>query len=258
MQVPGVLSSALAAPQGSFTAAHVVYLTCLAPAHDQTEGLQHVHDELIAKGYAANPYCVLALSTEPKRVLVRQVGSASTSVPHLGIQAGPQLVQESPDAETDPRPLYYLPWMPESEPEPSDYNQRAFADRVLASATRVIGRTRPPGEATVLFEEVLVEATHSHVRLWRNKNTKAKLVDATRELVRKVLRKAVPEIQIQSVPGQPSPGLVIKLPDDKIRKRLVKGLRQWRDDQWLREVQLQFDLEAATPQTAGPQQGPAS
>jgi len=244
LHTPPVLVSALAASPASLRNTQVVYLTCLAPAHDQSEGLQHVHAELTAKGYTVSPFSVLALSADKTRVLLRQVGTASTPVRGLeGLASNPAIIQESPDPDTDPRPLYYLPWMPESEPEPSDYNQRAFADRVLAAVTKVIGLTRLPGEARILFDDALAAATHGHFRLWRNKNTKAAIVDAARDVIRKVLKKAVPEVQIQPVAGQPSPGLAVSLPDEKVKKRLIKGLRQWRDEQWLKQVQLQFNLD---------------
>jgi hypothetical protein len=118
---------------------------------------------------------------------------------------------------------------------------------VLAAATRIIGLVRVPGEARILFDDALGEATHGHFRVWRNKTTKAALCDATRDLIRKVLKKAVSEVQILPAPGQPSPGLVVKLPDEDIKKRLIKGTRQWRDEQWLKAVQLQLNLPIPEP-----------
>ncbi len=246
---PQVLAGALAAATGSVQRSHVIYLSRLNVAHDQTEGLQSLRDTLTMRQNATAPFCLLALSANGGCIEIRQTGSASTALPGLESLAPPKTVQSSTDDQTDPRPLYYIPWMPESEPRTDTYNFHSFGCRVLNATAEVIGLTRPPNEATIDFEEALQRATSGHYRLWRNKTTRQAIREGARKLIREVVSGASADVKIQPVGHPATTGWRIEVSHDRIKGKIIKALRQWPGHDWITPHMVQAELPLETNPT---------
>jgi hypothetical protein len=243
VQMPRVLEAALALATGDVAETHLIYLSRLDAAHDQTQGLSHLRDALSSKEYNTVPFSVLALSSADTSIHLQQSGRASSGVPQLGELSSPQLIQTCADAETDPRPLYYMPWMPDAEPREDRYNFHSFGSRVLAAVAEVIGRSRPPSEAQFALEDIMGRATSGHFALWRNKRSRENVTSAARELIRNVLSGATPDLVIKSV-GSPIVGYKVDLPHDKLKAKVIKALRQWPGDDWITpHVQMELPLD---------------
>ncbi len=71
-------------------------------------------------------------------------------------------------AGEDPRPLYVVPWIPDSA-ESADLS--AFREKVRAEVLSRLGRPDTPTKFTIGFDEVLDSVSHGIYRHWRHKDS---------------------------------------------------------------------------------------
>lgn len=233
LQCPNVLTSALAGAKVSN--ASVTYLTRYDPKHDQQEGLVALAGELTKLKLPVIPCCVWRLTEHnggialiapaarerwPKRVMtVSKVKRGSKTLPII----------PRDENGNDIRPLYIIPWMPESEPHPDEYNRRAFGSRLLAASVIRVGRTAVGENVTLIFDELLDEVTLGVYAKWRNKTSKRCLRDCARKLIRDHLKRTG---ALTSDPNQDGQSVLIKLSEEKIKAQVIKAFRESIGTKW--------------------------
>jgi hypothetical protein len=231
--IPPFLASALALQPRSVASSHVVYLAQHEPKIAQAEGLSNLSAELKKSSYRTIPFGLLGLSVEGNAIVLRGKYQHAKLPDALDKRLGKRriTVQKIVDDQTDPRPLYYLPWMPDNPSEDDEYSQQAFANRILAAAVSQIGPRKPPCEITLNVETLLGAATNNLYSQWRDKDVRKRLQKRAKELLKKSLNKAVADLKLTSLEF-PEKGWKFEIPDQKIYSRVIEGLRKGEYKDW--------------------------
>jgi hypothetical protein len=233
LYIPQFLASALSLQPKDVTSTHLLYLSQHEPPISQTQGLKELATDLTTKAYKTISFGLLGLSVEGNAVAMRGNYSPGVLPSSLMRQLGKNdlTVHEIIDDKTDPRPLYYLPWMPDSAADNDTYSQQAFANRILASAVTVIGPAKPPCEIALDVEQLLLSATSNLYDRWRNRDIRKRLRDRTKELIKKTLRQSSPDLELISL-ELPARGWKFEIIDQKIQSRIIEGLRKGEQRDW--------------------------
>jgi hypothetical protein len=233
LQTPNTLKSALAGAKVS--SASLAYLTRHNPKHKQDDGLIGLGKELKAAKLSPIPSSVWRLTEHnggiamlapaPKEKWPTRLRAACKT------KRGSKTITVIPRDESgnDIRPLYIIPWMPESEPQPDAYNRRAFGNRLLSAAVVRVGRTPVGDDAILNFDELLEETTLSVYAKWRNKDAKRSLKDCARKLIGAHLKGTG---ALTSDPYQDGQSVLIKISDEKIKGQIIKAFRETIDTKW--------------------------
>jgi hypothetical protein len=232
LQVPGVLASALALMPADVTENHLVYFTRYDGTVDQVEGLHEISEKLHQSSYATVPFGLLGLAVTSTNIFLRTYPPPA-AVPNTVTQevAVQSVVHEMPDAETDPRPLYFLPWMPESEYQSDDYSQKAFGTRILMGAAEIVGPARPPCDVELDLLVLLRKATHGIYDRWQNKHDRRTLRRNATDLLRRQLQQAVHGLPFIPL-DPPRHGWKVPLMDDTVRSRILETFARWQQERW--------------------------
>ncbi len=232
--VPPFLASALALQPRGVNLSHVIYLAQHEPKTAQAEGLSNLSGELKKKGYRTIPFGLLGLSVEGNAITLRGNYQHAELPSAIDNQLGKKrriTVQELVDNRTDPRPLYYLPWMPDNQSEDDEYSHQAFANRILAAAVSQIGPRKPPCEIKLDVETLLGAATYNLYSQWRDKVVRKRLQKRAKELLKKSLTKAVADLKLTSLEF-PEKGWKFEIPDQKTYNKVIEGLRKGEHKDW--------------------------
>ena len=235
LQAPPALVSAI--PALSATEVHgsrLLYLARCEAGVDQTEGLRFIAQHLRAAGYPVVPFGFMCLATAANQVVIRGCNAQSGLAPQLQWKAaasGGSLAVQEVEADTDPRPLYLIPWMPGSEPVADPYSRRAFGNRILAASVVAVGLCRPPCHVEFVVDVLLKTATCGISERWRNKSDLRITRDAARRLLRQQLEKVPGDLIVEAI-DPPAAGWRIGIPDDDARSRIIETLRTTIDEKW--------------------------
>jgi hypothetical protein len=233
LQVPEVLSSALAGAKVS--GSHLAYLTRHDAAHEQSDGVRQIAKELKAANFPVVDCCLLRLIqyeggigiVSPKRAEKWPKGVRSACKPKSGKSAVTVIPRD--DSGNDLRPLYFIPWMPDSEPQPNEYNRRAFGNRLLSAAIVRVGRSVAGDDITLNFEELLNEVTVGIFGRWRNKEAKKSLRKCAQKLIYDHLKKAS---ALTNDPDGTGQSVRIKIADEKVKAAIIKAFRETIAHEW--------------------------
>jgi hypothetical protein len=233
LQVPAVLAEGLALQAIDVLASNVIYLSRYDPIIDQTEGLSEIAASLNDRAYATSPFGLLGLVVSSGSVAIRTAGTNGTlpGLLNAHITSAAVAIQDSASDDEDPRPLYFLPWMPGSAGAEDEYSHAAFGNRVLMAATAVIGRLSPPCAAELETDSILRAATQGHYDNWHNKAVIRQLREQTRKLLREQLTRSVSSV-IFSRLAAPGGGWRVEIPDSDTKQRLIEGFRKWQENRW--------------------------
>jgi len=241
LQVPQVFLEALPGiPRGDTTTTHLLYLSRHKQEVPQFTGVQAIAHELADKAYQATPHGLLTLDISAGSIGLRKTETHG-AIPAPLASALPSsftALQTIPDADTDPRPLYYIPWMPESEPIPDEYNYNSFANRILVWAAAEIGPARPPCDVELETELLLTKATNDFYQYWRNTESKRHVRNRARDLLKKEILKADPKAVLKPLDNQRS-GWKLTLADANMQSRIVEQFRKWQSEVWITPPYLQ-------------------
>jgi len=233
LQTPGVLQSALAGSKVS--AARIVYLTRHDDGHDQSQGVLALAKELKAAKLPAVDCCVWRLVEHEGGVGMiapKRTEKWPTKVRAVcKVKRGSRAVTLIPRDENgnDIRPLYFIPWMPDSDPQPSEYNRRAFGNRVLGAAVVRVGRTAVNEDVVLKFDDLLDDVTLSVYGKWRNREAKKNLRKSVQKLLNEHLNKTS---ALKNDPDGAGQSIRVKLPDDKIKAQIIKAFRDTIETEW--------------------------
>jgi hypothetical protein len=248
---------ALGLPKGSVPDTHLNYCTVHKDKIPQFEGIQSIAQELQTAKFATT-----ATTAFLRRVKDNQLGfsvkSSSAALPPAlqAVMKGDSCdILNLGDSGADPRPLYYYPWMPDSEAEPDNYSMEQFGNRVLAAAAQHLGPLKPPYTAEIIFEEILRLVYNPFFQNWRNMNQRRHVKSKAFELVSKQIlsvntKKNEHQVHVKQEPLAGSLGkLVVIVPDDnKLHQRIIEALHNWRPENvhWFAPKQEEFPLQEIT------------
>ncbi len=232
---PGVLSGALALGPSGVKATTVLYLFPSNGRADQTEGIEAINAALRKAGFATASLSAFALEVANKwvvmksqRVKIKQ--PAPTWIPGAAKSRTWQ-VQKIDRADSDPRPMYIIPWIPRGGAGSDGPAKRLFGSRIMAWVVMQIGPAAAPAVLTFKVDDALRHATMGHFDRWENKEEKNLLRKNARDMIRRRIGKAKPESLItdaSAVPGE----ITVNLADDAIKAAIIEALRGEIDAGW--------------------------
>lgn len=143
-------------------------------------------DKLEGSGFKSNRYVCLGLKGEPG--VIRIVVEASDAK-LLGLSESGEIEVYEGDPETDPRPLYFIPFDPDVEqlPEEAAYARQALEQQVQSGLIAAIGKATPPTDVPVSADELLEKATWGMYSLWKNTDTRRHLRGKVHDFLNRVL-----------------------------------------------------------------------
>lgn len=260
-----LLESALGLPPGRVRATHLNYCAMRKEGTPQFAGVQAIAGELQAAKFAITSSSAFLLFVENQALcLVVEPGLATLPAPlQTAVGSSPCELLKVGDEKTDPRPLYYYPWMPDSEPQPDDYNMAQFGNRVLGAIAQFLGSRKAPYSAEISFEEVLRLVYNPFFPNWRSvgqrQHIKAKAFELASKQIRSVnTKKDEEQVEVkQETVGGSLGKLVVSVPTVKLHRRVIEALRKWESTPWFTPQQEEFDWGAQQPATPPPPAPPA-
>ena len=77
------------------------------------------------------------------------------------------------DADTDPRPLYFVPFDPDTDQSEEEkvFGRRVLFERMHSAIIAAVGRARPPTAVTFKSTDLLNDATFGMYDLWENRDS---------------------------------------------------------------------------------------
>jgi len=220
VQAPRVFEAALAKPGGSVSETHVIYLTRSELGRDQLQGLTELQAELKAAKIAVTSCGLLTLAAVTDGVELSALGSVP---PGIAEQVDKPVKVHEFVPGTDPRPLYIIPWLPDSESDRDEYNRRAFAERVKASAAEIIARARTGEDVEIKLGAIISKTTLGFSEKWMNNAAKKRLRQETKAVLEPRFREAAKKVAVLSLPN--ADGWTITLKDDDTREIVMDALR---------------------------------
>ena len=219
LQVPGVLNTAVPVPPESVRESQLVYLSRRQDGLDQLGGVSEIAVRLRAVGFQTVRHSLLTLTSTPDAVFLH----GCDQLPLFPRDLTALKVQDvQPD--TDPRPLYLLPWLPSSEPAVDEYNQRAFGARILSEAAIRVGLQTPPTHVVFDVDELLRSVMRGVYDRWRNKADRNVLRSNARKLIKTQLGRAKYDLLIDALPT-PSSGWRVGIPEEKAKQEILEAFR---------------------------------
>jgi len=240
VQVPEILADALALDRQQVLSSHLVYLSRDKAGISQTAGLKEIADSLVSREFRVVPFGMLGLRANEKSIVVAGGYSPGILPPSLASQipdAGVKVQDLEP--ETDPRPLYFVPWMPGSESSRDSRGAEIFGNRVLQATAARIGQSRPAVDLEFHLDEILNEATWSCFERWRNKDAAKFLRKNAKKLIADTFRSAASSAELSGDLG--SHTFRMKIPDIDSKEKLIEAFRKWEATPW-NEPDLQGEL----------------
>jgi len=221
LQVPRIFELALVKKAGSVTNVSLIYLSRQDSKHDLLDGINALAEHLKKAKFKTITAGALSLHVSGKAIRLRQSGNVPQPLAHeVGIDA--LEVQEVAD-DSDPRPLYLIPWLPDTESENDEYNKRAFAERVKLSAAQVIDSARAGTDVEILLSDVLGLLTLGYDKNLSNAAYR-RLKQESKGILEKRFR-SVKDVTILSLPD--GAGWALTLKDDAAKESILNGLRAY-------------------------------
>jgi hypothetical protein len=95
------------------------------------------------------------------------------------------------EADTDPRPLYFIPYDPDcnQSPEEREYCTRVLFERIHSEILGSVGRSLPPETISFESDRLLDNSTMGMYRFLENRDSKTRLKRLVRQLVGKLMEK---------------------------------------------------------------------
>jgi len=135
------------------------------------------------------------------------------------------------EKETDPRPLYFIPYDPniQQTKEEQEFCRRILFERILSYIISKIGGATIPETITFSIGELLNFATFGLYKIWEDKEATKHVRRFVRDFLNK-LKKAIDEPLRESITHEPEKGWTFNLKDKKIYEELLKQLQKFRPE----------------------------
>lgn len=135
------------------------------------------------------------------------------------------------EEETDPRPLYFIPYDPNIEQSSKEQAlcRRMLYERFLGFILSRIGPANVPCEVTFSREEILMSATFGVYEIWDDSETKKSMKRLVRDFMDSVL-KGLKNQQQKYLEYQSDRGWVFKLEDQDIYEEMVNRISKFKPE----------------------------
>jgi hypothetical protein len=135
------------------------------------------------------------------------------------------------EEETDPRPLYFIPYDPNIEQSSKEqvFCRRMLYERFLGFILSRIGPANVPCEVTFSREEILMSATFGVYEIWDDSETKKSMKRLVRDFMDSVF-KGLKNQQQKYLEYQSDRGWVFKLEDQDIYEEMVNRISKFRPE----------------------------
>jgi hypothetical protein len=232
LQIPPVLASALSLQPEDVSDTFVLYLSRHEEGVDQSEGLRGIADALGKAGFATTSFGLCGLRVVDEGVVLCPCATHPPLPPSLSPHlAGSTVLVHRLVGEDDPRPLYFLPWIPGSSSSGDAYGRAVFCSTVLGAAVAVIARAEPPCSVSLVTDDLIRAATRGLYDRWRSRDARKALRSRVKELLRQQIQRAAPEVDLSPM-GNPSLGWQLCIENPKVQSRIVEGLARCDHGAW--------------------------
>jgi len=219
-QMAEILGLAADEVQGSVAA----YWVPTQAGVEMHETLGLLHGELADAKIACGTTCVLGLEARkdaiylvPDDVAGEFFGLGKTPLPYLFIED-----------DNDPRPLYFIPYDPDSCRSPGDdkYCKRILFERIQATVLGAAGRATPPAELRFQAEDLLNSAMLGSYGLWENRDSAKHMRRLVRQLLAD-LEKAVCTEVAGVLSYVETAGWVLRIENEASQERVCSALAKY-------------------------------
>jgi hypothetical protein len=189
--------------------------------------LSQIRHELAGASIPAAPAGALGLSRQSDGVYLHDQHPAGQLPSRLErLLSAPQRVHEV-DVETDPRPLYVIPWDPGIDQQSlgARYGRKVLQERIRSAAIARLGRAPIPGTVDLNCDDLLAEGTRGFYAVWRDRGQVQGLRSEVRRFLRDSLAPSGSRLPESVTPLQGSvPGWRIALQSEAERDSLLDRL----------------------------------
>lgn len=129
------------------------------------------------------------------------------------------------DADTDPRPLYFVPFDPDTNQSEEEkvFGRRVLFERMHSSIIAAVGRAGPPTIVTFKSIDLLNDATFGMYNLWENRDS-ARHMRRLCQWFMDSLRKAVHSHEPGAISYEGGEGWKLDLPDVSRQARVLETM----------------------------------
>ncbi|MEW6667904.1 MAG: hypothetical protein AB1512_22060 [Thermodesulfobacteriota bacterium] len=201
--------------------------------------LDQLNASLISQGLPAGDFSVVGLGADEERIYLQLDKKGAE---FFSLLPGPLELMRL-EADTDPRPLYFIPFDPDLDQTPDEkaFCKRVLLERLQGGLIALVGRAHPPFNLSVNLQRLLNDATFGTFDQWENQDTHKHL----RGLAKQLLTAIAQEIS-RIIPGvvsyTPAEGWRIKAENPELHQHLMDGLTRFSCDSMSLETDPQLDL----------------
>jgi len=201
-------------------------LVFLIPEDDReclADSLTAIREELVENGLPAAHLVVLGLLSSESEVCIVADDRASNFF-QLASGENP-FIELEPD--TDPRPLYLIPYDPDIDqsPQQTAHSKRILFERMQSSVIAAVGPANPRSELTIGLEKILGDATLGMFSLWENAASQKHLRRLCGDLMRNIAN-AVNVVASGVMVVEPT-GVKIALGDEAQSEKVLDALTRF-------------------------------
>jgi hypothetical protein len=181
-------------------------------------------DLLAAAGIAGGPGAVLALRLDGEQLCLA-ADAISRAFFDLPEENNPFMEVE---AETDPRPLYFIPYDPDVTQSRAEreFCKRVLFERIHSGVVAAAGRAHPPTELRFETAGLLNDGTFGMYDLWETRSSQRHMRTILRQLMR-ALSKAVNTAVSGTIEYQEQVGWKLRLQDPAHQERVLDILTRF-------------------------------
>jgi hypothetical protein len=186
--------------------------------------LEVLQRDLRERSFPTGDYCVFGISLNENNLslTVDQVGGT-----FFNIAPGQNPFMER-EPDTDPRPLYFIPFDPDVEQSKDEKTlcKRILFERMHSAILAAVGHANPPCELTLQCHQILNDATFGMYEHWENKDSARNMRRLCRQFVGD-LQKSVNSISTDAMTFRSPQGWQLSLPDQARHERVIEVLTRF-------------------------------
>ena len=203
------------------------------------ETLSMLRQALSDKGLPVGHFSVLGFTATDVAI---DLVPDDTSSHFLGITSGPNRFA-SLEPDTDPRPLYFIPYDPDIDQSSSErqFCKRVLFERIQAAILAAIGRAYPPAELPFEARRLLNDAMFGMYDLWESSESRKHMRALCRQFMA-ALSQGVNSAVPRSIVFEEGKGWIVNLTDEKQHEAVKDALERFSCESLDLEVKPDPDL----------------
>lgn len=186
--------------------------------------LGELNADLISNGLPTGDFSIASLGVDQEQLYLRldDKGAEFFSLP-----TGPVVLTDL-ERDTDPRPLYFIPFDPDIDqtPEEKAFCKRILFERLQGGLIAAVGRAHPPFDLPVSLRGLLNDATFGMVTQWENQDTQKHLSRLAKQLLTAIAQE-IGHITPDVMSHTPGEGWRIVVKEDGQHQQLMDGLTRF-------------------------------